>query len=92
MSNKQLTKRDLITHHFNTKAEFIIKLYDPTKEFQKRSTRNVTSRYTHIWLPTPSADELKAMAFLSSEKNEQSDEAYSIHMNNMEKYLSRTDF
>ena len=90
LSNNE-TKRDLITHLFETQAEFIINLYDyhyPTKKFQ----RGRASRYAHIWLPYPSADELKAMIFLSSEKNEQNDEAYSMHMNNMEKYLSRTDF
>ena len=101
LSNNE-TKRDLITHIFDTKAEFIINLYDyhyPTKKFQKiyydeeeeEVTSPGTSRYTHIWLPYPSADELKAMTFLSSEKNDQNDEAYPMHANNMEKYLSRTD-
>ena len=85
------TRRDLTTHLFDKKAEFIINLSFETEHFGNYSSY-ATSQYTHIELPTPSSEELEAITFLSSEKNEQSDEAYSMHRNNMEKYLSRTDF
>ena len=95
LSNNE-TKRDLTALYLgNMKAEFIIYLsfsYARSWAAQSPVTKNATSRYTHIYLPNPSSDEFKAMTFLSSEKNEQSDEAYSRHADNMEKYLSRTDF
>ena len=92
LSNNE-TRRDISTHLFDMKAEFIINLSFETKCFGNYSYSSyATSQYTHIELPTPSSEELEAITFLSSEKNEQSDEAYSMHRNNMEKYLSRTDF
>ena len=91
LSNNE-TRRDLSTHQFDVKSEFIINLSFQSRKFQETLARNATSRYTHIYLPIPSSDELEAITFLSSEKNEQSDEAYPMHANNMEKYLSRTDF
>ena len=90
LSNNE-TKRDVTAHRFDMKAKFIINQSFETQHSEANS-RNVTSQYTHIYLPTLSADELEAITFLSSEKNEQSDEAYPMHANNMEKYLSRTDF
>ena len=90
--------RDLIANLStlkNKKAEFIINLslYNPyiVPECNKTSSaRNATSKYSNICLPTPRADERDALTFLSSMKNKQSDEAYSMHKINMEKYLRRT--
>ena len=39
-----------------------------------------------------SNDEIEAIRFLSYKKNKQSDEVYPMHSDNMDKYLSRTDF
>ena len=72
------------------KAEFIINLSFETKHFGDYASYS-TSQYTHIYLPTPSSDELEAITFLSSEKNKQSDEAYSMHRNNLEQYMRRTE-
>ena len=92
MSNNE-NKRDLTTLLFDVKAEIIVNLYQSfSTKFYEANSKNASSQYTHIYLPFPSSDELEAMRFLSSEKNKQSDEAYSMHANNMEKYLSRTDF
>ena len=87
-------RRDLVAHLStlkNMKAEFLISL-SPYYLNHISARRNATSKYSHICLPTPSADELKAMTFLSSEENKQSNKAYSMHKSNMEKYLRRTDF
>ena len=86
-------KRDLVANLStlkNMKAEFLISL--SPYYLNHISARNATSKYSHIHLQTPSADELKAMTFLSSEKNKQSNMAYSMHRSNMEKYLRRSDF
>ena len=86
-------RRDLIAHSStlnNMKTKFIINL-DYYSYEQLSAARNATSQYTFIFLSIPSQDERKAMTFLSSEKNKQSDEAYPIHKNNLENYLSRTD-
>ena len=88
LSNNE-SKIDLIAHRFDMKAKFIINL--SSKQSYSEANSSATSRYTHNYIPTPSADELEAIKFLSSEKNEQSDEAYPMHANNMEKYLSRTN-
>ena len=88
-------RRDLIAcsstlNHM--KAKFIINLSDYSTSYEQVSAaRNATSHYTYIYLPFPSRDEHEAMAFYSSEENKQSDEAYSMLRNNMEKYLRRTD-
>ena len=93
-NNKAIT--DLITYPstlWNVKTKFIINLssnmINDTSKEQIFGTGNATSQYTHICLPTPSPDELKAMMFFSSEKHKQSNEACSIHNNNMQKYLSK---
>ena len=85
-------RKDLIAYSStlnNVEAKFIINLSSNLlSNKQISATRNVTSRYTDIYLPNPSTDELTAMTFLSSDQDEQSHEAYSMHKNNMEKYLS----
>ena len=93
-NNEAMT--DLITYPstlWNVKTKFIINLssnmINDTSKEQIFGTRNATSQYTHICLPTPSPDELKAMTFFSSEKHKQSNEACSIHNKNMQKYLSK---
>ena len=84
--------RDIIAHLSalnNTKAKFIIHFsyyYE-----QVSAAQHATSQYTNIYLPYPKPEQLEAMTFLSSEKNKQSGEAYSMHMDNMEKYFRRTD-
>ena len=95
LSNNE-PRRDLIACSStlnNMKLEFVINLR------QNRLCSNLpsisatsiaTSHYTHICLPTPLTNDLKAMTFLSSDKNKQSDEAYSIYRDNFEKYLRRT--
>ena len=87
-------RRDIIAHSStlnNMKAEFIINLSSNLPSMIP-PTRNATSKCTHICFSTPSTDELKAMIFLSSEKNKQSDSAYSMHRDNMKRYLRRTNF
>ena len=83
--------RDLIARSsalINMKAKFIINLsYYSTSYEQVSASRSATSQYTFISLPLPSPEEDRAMRFLSSEKNKQSDEAYTMHRNNMENYL-----
>ena len=87
--------RDLIAYLStlnNMKAKFIINLdYYLTSDKLESAAQNATSQYTFICLPFPSPDEEKAMTFLSAEKKKQSDEAYSMHRDNMENYLRRTD-
>jgi hypothetical protein len=79
--------------NWNWKAKFIINLSSKLlSNEQMFGVRNAISQYSHICLPTPSKDELKAMTFLSSGKNKQTDQYYTMHRNNMEKYLRRTDF
>ena len=95
LSNNE-PRRDLIVHssiHNNLKSEFITNLssYLSSKK-QTSGPKNATSQYTKIYLPLPSTNELEAMTFLSFQKNKQSDEAYPMHRDNMEKYLRRTDF
>ena len=90
-------RRDLVAHLStlkNMKAEFIINLslFNPhtVPEYNKiSSARNATSKYSNIFLPTPTTDEYEAVTFLSSKKNKESDEAYSIHRSKMEKYLRK---
>ena len=95
LSNNE-PRRDLIAHSsslYNMKAEFIINLSDYFNNYtneQMFATRNATSGYSHIRLPSPFLDELQAMKFLSSKINQTSDRVYPIHRNNMEKYLRRT--
>jgi hypothetical protein len=93
LSNNE-PRMDLIAHSSalnNTKAEFIINLSPYFLSHNQISgSKNATTRYSHIQLPFLSADEVKAITFLSSEKNKQSDEAYPMHLNIMEKYLRRT--
>ena len=88
-------RRDLIAHSStlnNMKAKFIINLsYYFTSYEQESTARNATSQCTFLSLPWPSTDEEKAMKFLSTEENKQSGEAYSMHRNNLEQYLRRTD-
>ena len=95
LSNNE-PRRDLIAHSTtlnNMKAKFIINLSTKLSEFfYLFAARNATSQYTHICLPNPSRDELNAMKFLSSEKNDQNHVEYSMHRSNMKKYLRRTDF
>ena len=83
-------RRDLIAYPStldNMKLEYIINL---SSYLPVRGTKNPASKcYTQIRLPTPSTDEHEAMTFLSSEKNKQSDEAYSRYRNKMENYLSK---
>ena len=70
------------------KAKFIIDLYSNLFSLEQISAaRNATSLYTHICLPTPSRNELRAMKFLSSEKYKKSDKGYSMHRNNLANYL-----
>ena len=92
LSNNE-PRRDLIAHAStlsNMKTQFIINLSPKlSSNEQMFTTRNATSQYSHIYLPTSSPDELEAMKFLSSEKYQQSDEEYPIHRSNMEKYLRR---
>ena len=93
LSNNE-PRMDLIAHSSalnDTKAEFIINLSPYFLSHNQISgSKNATTRYSHIQLPFLSADEVKAIIFLSSEKNKQSDEAYPMHLNIMEKYLRRT--
>ena len=96
LSNNE-PRRDLIAYLStlkNKKAEFIINLslynHDKVPENnQISSARNATSKYSNICLPTPTSDEYEAVTFLSSKKNKESDEAYSMHRSKMEKYLRR---
>ena len=90
LSNNE-PRRDLIaclSTLKNKKAEFIINLslYNP----HISSARHAASKYSNICLPPPTADEREALIFLSSKKNKESDEAYSMHRSKMEKYLRRT--
>ena len=85
-------RKDIIVHSStlnNMKPECIICLYSVHE--QMFATRNAKSRYSHIFLPTPSRYELRTMTYLSSEKNKQSDEAYSRYRNKMENYLSKNN-
>ena len=93
LSNNE-SRRDLVAHlstFGNTKAEFIINLSSYSYLDQISAARNATSKYSYICLPFPSTDERYAMTFLSSEEYNQSDKAYSVHWNNMEKYWRRTE-
>ena len=91
LHNKE-PRGDLIAHSptlNNMKAKFIINLsywYENVSAAQ-----NATSQYTFIRPPFASPDEHEAIIFLSSEKNKQSDEAYSMHRNHFEQYLRRID-
>ena len=87
-------RRDLIAHSStlkNVKTKFIINLIIKYDQVQTSAARNATSQYAFIFLPFPLPDEETAIKFLSAEKNKQSDEAYSMHRNNLEQYLRRTD-
>ena len=57
---------------------------------QESTARNATSQYSYIHLPWPSTDEGIAMKLLSEEKNKQNYKA-SMHRNNLEQYLRRTE-
>ena len=90
---------DLITHSStlnNRKAKFIFEfclssILDSDIQMVPFAARNATSQYSIIFIPTASRNEYEAMTFISSEKNKESDEAYAMHRNNMEKFLRRTD-
>ena len=87
LSNNE-PRMDLIASTLNNmKTEFIISFSSYIVLKEQKFARNATS--FHICLANPSTDEFKAMKFLSSEKNQESDQAYPTHRNNMEKYLSR---
>ena len=93
LSNNE-ARRDLVASSStlnNMKTKFIINLSYYSSYKQVSAARNATSLYTFIELPVPSPDERESMTFLSAEKNKQSDEAYSMHMNNLETYVRRTD-
>ena len=87
LSNNE-PRKDLIVHSStldNMKTEYIVNL---SSIHERNETRNAKSQYSHIFIPTPSRDELEAMKFLGSEKNKQSDEAYSMYRSKFEKYLN----